>query len=324
MTTPIPPDRAFTSADAADLGVARAALRGLVAAGVVRRVLHDAYVPGDWPLDVRTLARAAARVLPPHCVVVDRSAAWLHGVDCHADAEMQQVPLLEVASIGGAPPTSRPGVLGGKRALREDEIMVVEGVRVTTPLRTACDIGCLRGRRRSFAVMEEFATKHGVTAAEIAPVLPRHAGRRGCVQLGELHGLIRVGADSPAESWIAIEAHDEGFPMPAAQAWVIVPGWGRAKIENAWEHLKIAVEYDGVEHHTLDDDVARDRARRAALADDGWVIIVVRKDGFVEPGRTAWLAELSTAFAARSPVPLQRRIYSRGPETMVRRRARRR
>ena len=57
--------------------------------------------------------------------------------------------------------------------------------------------------------------------------------------------------------------------MPAPQVWVWVPGWGRAKIENAYEHLRIAVEYDGEEFHSEDDDVGHDEVRREALRQSG-------------------------------------------------------
>ncbi len=108
--------------------------------------------------------------------------------------------------------------------------------------------------------------------------------------------------------------------MPAPQAWVWVPGWGRAKIENAYEHLRIAVEYDGEEFHSEDDDVDRDEARREALRRAGWIIIVVRRDGFSGPGRDRWLADLRSAFDDRAPDPLGKRRYSRGPDQRPRRR----
>ena len=151
MLKPSFPDHPFTTADLTDLAVSPEQLRAHLRAGQVKQLLHGVYVPGGWPDTVSARARAAARVLPEHCVLVDRSAASLHGIDVFDYAELDVPPDLEVVSVGGANPTRRRGVLGGKRDLRTDEITTIEGVRVTTALRTACDIACLLGRRRAVA-----------------------------------------------------------------------------------------------------------------------------------------------------------------------------
>lgn len=324
MPGPLPTDRPFTTAEAAAAGVGRTRLRQLVDRCVLRHPLHGVYVPAGWPDTPLTRARAAAAVLPAHCVVSDRSAAWLHGIDVLEPTERDVVPRLEVVSRGGSGPTRRPGVLGGKRDLLAGEVTHVGEVAVTTPLRTACDVACLRGRLRAIAALDAFRTRFDLTEGHLARMLPRFAGRRGVRQLRELVPLSRTGVDSPPESWVRLIIHDEGLPMPAAQVWTWVPGWGRARLENAYEHLRIAVEYDGEEFHSAPDDVERDLVRREALQDAGWVVVVVRKDGFSDPGRSGWLAELATAYAGRAPYAPVRRLYARGPDESPPRRRRRR
>lgn len=320
MTAPTVPEHPFTASEASALGISRARLRRLVVAGDVTHLLYGVYVPGAWPDTPASRARAAAHVLPDHGVIADRSAASLHGIDLFDYAELDVPPDVEVVSVGGKRATRRGGVLGGQRDLLPSEITTVGGVPVTTPARTACDIACLRGRRRAIAALDAFRTAYGLSTADLAGLLPRYYRRRGVKQLRELIPLSRTGVDSQPESWVRIDIHDEGFPMPEAQVWVFVPGWGMAKVENAYQHLRIAVEYDGEEHHSTDADVARDEARRDALRRAGWIIIVVRKDGFSGPGRERWLAELSEAYADRSPGPVRRRIYARGPDQRPRRR----
>lgn len=323
MPNEFPPDHPFTAADAAALGVTRRQLRAHLAAGTVKQLLFGVYVPGHWADTPVARARAAAHVVPDHCVLVDRSAASLHDVDVLDYAELDVPPDVEIASVGGAGATRRGGVLGGKRDLRPDEIMTIGGVRVTTPIRTACDIACLRGRWRAIATLDVFRDKYGLTEAALTAMLPRYRGRRGVTQLRELIPLSRPGVDSQPESWIRVDIVDEGYPMPAAQVWAWVPGWGRVKIENAYEHLRIGVEYDGEDDHSDDADVARDEARRDALRRAGWIIIVVRRDGLTGAGRERWHAELAAAFAERSPHPMERRVYARSPLSRPRRRGRR-
>lgn len=322
MTAPLLPDRPFIPAELSSFGIDGHDLRRRLSAGTVRQLLHGVYVPGPW-LDTPTnRARAAAAVLPEHCVLADRSAASLHGIDVLDYAELDVPPDIEVVSVGGANRSRRRGVLGGKRDLRPDEIMEIGGVRVTTPIRTACDIACLLGRRRAIATLDAFRAEFGLTHAQLTDMLPRFAGRRGVTQLRELIPLSRANVDSQPESWIRIDINDEGYPMPEDQVWVWLPGWGRAKVENAWEHLRIAVEYDGEEFHSEDGDRERDHARREALRCAGWIIIVVRRDGLTGAGRERWLAELADAFDERAPRPLGRRRYARSPESRPRRRTR--
>jgi hypothetical protein len=323
MADEFPPDHAFTAADANALGVTPSEFRRHLEAGVVTQLLHGAYVPGWWADTPDNRARAAARVLPGHCVLADRSAASLHGIDVFDFAELDVLPDLEVVAVEAANPTRRRGVLGGKRDLRPDEIMTVGDVRVTTPIRTACDIACLRGRRRALGTLDAFRATYGLTEAALTAMLPRYAARRGVTQLRELIPLSRDGVDSQPESWIRIDIHDEGYPMPAAQVWVWLPGWGRVKVENAWEHLRLAVEYDGEENHSSDEDRSHDEARREALRKAGWIIIVVRREGLTADGRAVWLAELAAAYDDRVPYPAAKRIYARSPDRRPRVRGRR-
>jgi hypothetical protein len=150
-------------------------------------------------------------------------------------------------------------------------------------------------------------------------VLPRLAKRRGVIQLRELVPLTSPLPESMPESWTRMTIIDEQLPVPAPQVWVFVPGYGYVRLDLAYEELKIAVEYDGEEFHTSDEDKDADDARRAALRDAGWIVIVVRKDGFSGTGRDAWIRKLRQALAERLPSPTAKRIYSRGERRSGRR-----
>ncbi|KAA1421782.1 hypothetical protein F0U44_05800 [Nocardioides humilatus] len=323
MPSSFPPDRPFTAADLPSYDATRQQLRGLLQCGVVKQLLFGVYVPGTWADTPTNRARAAAAVLPDHCVLVDRTAASLHGIDVFDYAELDVPPDVEVASIDGATATRRSGFLGGKRDLLADEIMTIEGARVTTPIRTACDIACLRGRRRAIGVLDAFRARFGITESELSFMLRRFGGRRGVTQLRELIPLSRPDVDSQPESWIRIDINDEGFPMPESQVWVWLPDGRQVRVENAFEHLRIAVEYDGEAHHSSEADRNHDRVRRDALADAGWIIIVVRREGLTDLGRNQWLAELEAAFVDRAPHLATKRAYARSPLTRPRRHRRR-
>ncbi|WP_156392226.1 MULTISPECIES: hypothetical protein [unclassified Nocardioides] len=307
--------RPFTAAIARDLGISREQLRWKVKCGAVRTLLYGVYVDASTPDSLDLRIEAAALVLPPHAVVADRCAAWLHDVDILDFEEHDVIPELDAVSRDGKRASARRGVFGGKRDLSGSEVMLLPGgVRVTTPLRTACDVACLYGRYRAMATLDEFRRKHGISQLDLALMLPRFRGRRGVIQLRELIPLSTDRADSQPESWVRLMIHDEGLPMPEAQVDLVVPGWGPARVENAYAHLRIAVEYDGEKFHTLDGDRERDETRRAALEAAGWIILVVRKGDLKATKRAIWLAELAQAINERSPDRPSKRIYSRGPD----------
>jgi hypothetical protein len=302
------PDHPFHYRDLARLGLTRSRLARLLKQGKVRRLLQAVYVRADVDDDIELRAAAAKLVLPPHAVVSDRSAAWLHGVDSYQYGEHEVVPVLEVVSIEGHEPARRAGYLAGKRDLLPSEICVVGGVPVTTPVRTACDLACQRGRTRALAVLDAFRRRHGLTCADYARQLERFRGRRGVIQARELAALAIASAESPAESWLRMIVLDEGVPPPKPQHELVIPGHGEVRLDLAYPFLKIAVEYDGEEFHTSDEDRADDEERRRALEAEGWLVIVVTKEKLWGPARE-WVTELRAAIRERTPVA--RRTYPR-------------
>lgn len=309
------PDRPFRRSEIESLGISRGRLARYLEEGTVRRVLHAVYLPAHLEDTPRLRARCATLVLPAHCVVSDRSAAWIHGIDCYSYSDLAVPPPLEVVSMDGNDRTQRADAFGGKRALLTEDVCVIEGICVTTPLRTACDLACQRGRHRALAVLDAFRREYGLELADFRPILARYVGRRGVIQLRELVGHSSPLAESQPESWTRLTIIDEGWPAPEPQVRVHLDGYGWVRLDLAYLHLKICIEYDGEEFHSEAADRAHDQERRALLRQAGWIVIVVRKDGFSGAGRDRWLGELKTAIEARSPVPAKR-LYARG-ETMT-------
>ena len=132
----LPLDRPFTPRHAAGVGVARSALERLVRCGQVRRVLRGVYAPAAAPDDTTFRARALALAVGGTPVAVDRTAGWVHGLDLATlGVGDGQVPL----DLARTQRRSR----GSVRSLAAREIACHEGLRVTTPLRTALDLGRL-------------------------------------------------------------------------------------------------------------------------------------------------------------------------------------
>lgn len=97
-------------------------------------------------------------------------------------------------------------------------------MRVTTPLRTALDLGCNLPRRDALAAMDALARAHGFSKHDLTQLLGRYRRRRGVVQARELVALVDSRAESQPESWMreVIAAH--GLTMPELQHWVAING----------------------------------------------------------------------------------------------------
>ena len=106
---------------------------------------------------------AVGSVVAPHHVVADRTAAWLHGIDVHLYAEHDVLPPVETCALRGHQATERAGVSGRVRDLKDEDVTRVHGIPVTTPLRTALDLGCCLRRREAYAALNAFARRHGLT-----------------------------------------------------------------------------------------------------------------------------------------------------------------
>jgi len=303
------PEEPFTYADLPRLGLTASRLRQLLQDGSVRRVFRGGFQPRAIEDSPTSRAACAALVLPAHSVVCDRAAAWIYGIDTYEPDALDVDPALDVVAVGGANGSRRPEIVGGKRDLLPDEIVEINGIRVTTPIRTACDIACLRGRHRALATLDAFRREFALTDVDFALFLPRYRGRRGVRQLRELVTLSDPRSESPGESWTRLEIIDAGLPAPEPQVWVDLPGWGPVRLDHAYRHLKIAIEFDGREFHG-DDQRDHDLARREALRRAGWIVIVVTSTDLTTERVLSWTAELRSAIRDRR-TPEKRR-YPRG------------
>lgn len=290
------PDRPFLSTELAELGIPRPWLRQQLADGRVWSPFYGVFVPTHLPDTNELRASAVALVTTASHVICDRTAAWLHGVDTYAYAELQTAPDVETCALRGHRSTRLQGTDGRTRDLTDADTSVLGGVRVTTPLRTALDLGCNLRRREAMAALNAFARLHGITAQRLATELPRLRRRRGVVQLRELAPLVDPRIESQRESWVWLALHDHDVPMPEPQHWIEIDGVPTYRLDFAWILARVCVEYDGVEaHEKSEDQRRRDESRRAWLRAHGWTVIVVRLGDFTSEALDRWIGEIRDA-----------------------------
>ncbi|WP_026256544.1 hypothetical protein [Mycobacterium sp. 155] len=172
------------------------------------------------------------------------------------------------------------GILVHRDELLDDETRLFAGIPVTTPARTAFDLGRRRGVDEAVMRLDALAQATFVTAADVSPLVQRHPGVRGLVQLRDVLALMDGGAESPQETRTRLVLVNTGLPKPDTQ--IVVPGdfGGRshARIDMGYKEFKVGVEYEGAQHWTDPRVRANDIDRYAELAALGWSIVRVGAD----------------------------------------------
>ncbi|KQT94565.1 hypothetical protein ASG49_06840 [Marmoricola sp. Leaf446] len=273
---PLPLSWPFTRGQAAGWGVSRRHFDALVRDGLVRPVVRGAYVASQAPDDVAVRAAALALVVPDHAVVADRTAAWLHGVDILPRSAVHAPPPLQVVSDLDTR-VRRPETDGHRRGLAARDVDTVHGVRVTSPARTALDLGRLLWRFDALAALDGFL-RVGVRREELVAECARFRGFRGVRQLRALVPLADGLSESPGESALRLWWYDAGLATPVPQHWLQDDrGVDRCRLDLADPPSRFGAEYDGEEHHTSEDDRAHDQTRRDWAAARHWRVEVFTK-----------------------------------------------
>lgn len=294
LVTELPPTP-FTPAAARASGLTARDLATLAGRHEVARVLTGVYVAAHVPDSLELRLAASRLVLSPFAVMCDRTAAWLWGVDTFEFRELEILPPLESYVLRGHNRTRRPQCAGGVRDLSEDDFVSIDGVNVTTPVRTAVDLACKLTPHGGLAALDGFMRHHGITHTEMRRQLVRHFRRRGVVQARQLVGWADPRAESPGESWTRGEMLKRGLPVPELQWSLTSNGREIYRLDLAYPKHRVAVEYDGREFHEGDDRRDHDRLRRGWLADHGWTVVVVTKDDFTPDAVDAWISRLREA-----------------------------
>lgn len=285
---PLPLDLPFTSAQALDAGVSRHRLRRLVLEGFVRRLTAGVYVAAQAEDSQLLRARAIALVVPRDAVVTDEAAGWLTGARMILPpGSHRSVPPLTIFSTGRGRRLRNGLCSSGTRDLLSNDLTEVHGVLMTTPLRTALDLGRLRRRDRALAAMDSLLALGDFTQEELLTELPRFKGFRGVRQLRVLAPLTDGRSESPGESALRLRFHDALAPAPVTQYDVIDDAgrWlGRADL--AIPEIRFIGEYDGERWHGPE-RAAEDQRRRDAFVKAGWTVRVFRSANVFGPGQDA-------------------------------------
>ena len=253
----------FTAAEAKEVGVGIRQLARLRAAGLAVRS-EDCFRLVD-PTRAPELALAAVGHPAALCgVTAARRYGWL-------DAEPDEDVHLLVPRARC--PRPWPGTRLHRGAQAADEVVLVAGVRLTSPVRTALDVAGELQLAESLPMLDKLL-RTGVLEKE---QLLDGLGDRGRWP-GRLPAAIAVDlADarhaSNPESVFRAMLHQAGLPAPVPQHPVWLDGTFIGRADFAWPRHRLIAEIDGFEFHNQYGSFIKDRQRGRKTLIARWQVL---------------------------------------------------
>lgn len=206
-------------------------------------------------------------------------------------------------------PPLRKGITGHHTRFKPGEISWVQGLAVTSPLRTWLDLASLLDLDDLVAAGDFLVCEHHrsfgpprialVTLADLKEGLRHEFRRRGLVKAREAAELIRVGADSPPETKLRLALQRAGLPEPILNYVVRdLNGQDCSWPDLALPEWKVALEYDGAHHRSVKQK-GIDDARDHLMAQLGWRQVRISQGVLDAGGERAVVVRIREALRAQ-------------------------
>lgn len=172
-------------------------------------IYPDVYIRKGIPITAAIRAEAGWLWSRRRGVVAGFSAAALHGAKWISGARPAEI------LYDNRHPPSRVRTYGDRIA--DDEIVVIGGIRATTPARTALDLACRYPVDEAVAAIDALAWASRLKPADVELLAQRYPGRRGMRRARIATDLVDPGAESPRETWLRLLLMRAGFSRPETQ-----------------------------------------------------------------------------------------------------------
>jgi very-short-patch-repair endonuclease len=241
-----------------ELGLSDPTISRRVEEGRLHRVHRGVYAVGRPTLTREGRFFAAVASCGPTAALSHASAAAVWGL--LPDPKGPRIDVT-VGSGGGRP--GRRAVIVHRAPLGGDEVVVRDGITVTTPSRTLVDLADLRSERQIERVLDEAAyLRLDLSALTVRP------GRRGAGRLRRVLATHRAGSTftrSELEERMLALCRGRGLPQPEVNC-----GIEGHEVDFVWREARLVVETDGWRAHGTRQAFERDRRRDADLVAAGW------------------------------------------------------
>lgn len=270
---PLSTSHPFTLQAALGVGVRRPWLVQMCRAGLLRNPIKGVYLPSHVPDDTSSRLECLRLVTPADAVVVDRHAGWAQGANMLLlpNEHLNALPIAMFLPHGRGRLRNKLAD-SGERTFEERDLIEVNGVRVTTLLRTALDLGRQRWPEPALTALDALHRTGAFTVEELLGELDRFKRMRWITTLR----LVAPHTDGRAQSGgeTVVRWRWKNLPVPPPEPQVKVTSRGRiAFIDVGNDGLRFGVEFQGLEWHTGPTNESSDEKRFTWLRGDGdWII----------------------------------------------------
>lgn len=249
-----------------------------------RRVGPGCYALASAPVSLRDVARVTQARIVPGGVISGPTAAEL--LDLPLPARMTWAAG-EPVHCTVPPERKRRSARGIEIHVRaERPTATFTGLTIAQPLDVLLDLATRLAHDDLVACIDSFASLRRTALwmpVETVRIAAHGVTARGVVAVRAAARDARDAVDSPRETRTRLMLVRSGYPEPHANLPIIDPVTGRQYwIDMAYEHWRIAIEYDGKEH--FDPDRARrDRYKDELLHREGWAVLRVTHTDHHDP-----------------------------------------
>jgi hypothetical protein len=289
---PLPPSLSsapFTVHEARAAGLSNGRLRSSDVASEGRLL----YLPAGWDFEIRGLARALSAA-SPGAWISHQTAAVVLGL--WLPAWFRDCRELHLSKPRRLPPVRRKGVVGHTVLAFDQEVMVLDGMRISTPARTWLDLASLIPLEDLVAVGDQLIRqpRPGLedriepwsTLPHLNEMMERHPKLKGIVKAREAAELVRSGSDSAPETLLRLALTAAGLPEPELQLRIVPDDPYSPAADMGYRAQRIAVQYDGG-HHLTREQQSRDNRRDETFNAAGWRYFKFNADDLARDFRRA-------------------------------------
>jgi hypothetical protein len=281
---PLPPDLsqpAFAVRDALRAGVDRNRMRRRDLSMPFRGVRE--LVPS---VDVLSRCKAYRTVMREDAYFCGPTAAQLWNIPLPRGLEID--PRLHVGLPHGERATRLNGTVGHHFIITPTELTVLDGMPITTPERTWCDLAPYLGLEDLVAAGDRVIWRREplATIGDLTELALRHPGRRGALTRAAALPRLNERSDARSESQLRLRFEDAGLPPTAPNLEVYdADGLLYAEIDLAFVRFRVGVDHEGDHHRTDQRQWRRDLRRFVLLEDDAWSMIRSTADDLTDTSR---------------------------------------
>lgn len=298
-TIEAPPD-AYQVASLMHMGVSKNRLR----ANDIRRVARGIVLHPETQLDPgkdRDRCLAVGRSLKEGHFLSRRSAALVYCIP----SPRPQGHKVDVGSFWPMRSPRRTYIAGHRVKRNVLEWAEIDGVRIPSPADVWCQLAAVSTLTQmvqagDFIISGKRIVNGGgrrdpplADIDALSAAAARHLGTLGSKLREQALPMLRTAVDSPTESAVRVLVVGAGFPEPMTNCPVQVAD-RLLHADMGYPELKIAIEYEGLQHFMDPKEIRHDEIRRAKLEDAGWRVLRVMNDDLLDP--SYFLQQLAKAF----------------------------